>query len=224
MGRIWLRRMLFATIGIVAIYFLHPLLLQWFASPLIAASSAPASPSSVAILGGHNRFGIVESMYQQNQDLLVLVFQGPNDRLTRWKVTEPPSSRDIDALLDAGIPEQQIEVLNFSSHAEWEWARALHKWLADHPDRSLGILCPQFDSQRTRDIIDATATESSARVSLIPLSAEDYNQCNWWTNRRGLKSFWNCIFDLAFATIVGEELPPASQWNPDDYEEQLDRQ
>lgn len=223
MGRKWIRRVLFASIGTIALYFFHSILLQWLASPLIASSSVNPSTNCVAILSGHDRFSVVESMYKQNQDLRVLVFQGPIDRLTQWQVTGPPSNRDRDALRDAGIPEQQIEVLNFSSHAEWEWARQLHKWITNHPDSCVGVICPQFDSQRTRNILDATATETSPSVSLIPLPDEEFNHRNWWTNRRGLKSFWQYSFNLAYATAVGEELPSAPPWDPDDYEKQLDR-
>ncbi|PQO38053.1 hypothetical protein [Blastopirellula marina] len=222
MERKWIRRVLFATIGITAIYFLHPIFLQWLASPLIASSSDQRSVDCVAILSGHDRFGIVESMYKQNQNLHVLVIQGPIDRLTKWKVTEPTSNRDRDALRDSGIPEEQIEVLGFSNHAEWEWARQLHQWIANHPDRYVGVICPQFDSQRTRIILDATATETSAGVSLIPLPAEEFNDRNWWTNRRGLKSFWQFSFDRVYTMAVGEEVPSAPQWDPDDYERQLD--
>lgn len=220
MRRGWIRRIVIVAIAVLGAFLLHPFIFRWMADQLIASTS-DYEVDCVAVLDGDERFRVVQEMHEKSPDLHVLVFQEPHDRLTQWNVTPPTSQRDLAALREAGVPEEQIEILPFSSYAEWEWARQLHQWTAQNPDRSVAVLCREFDSRRTRYTVDKTASDASSTVTIIPLSDRRYDRTNWWKSRTGVKSFWSGGFDLIYALLFGEENPPAPDWNPDDYEKQL---
>lgn len=222
MGKLWRRRLICVGLTIIVIYLAHPVLLEWAAGWLVASEQRPEQIDCLVLLSGDERYHVAGSIHENSPGLKVLVLQGPLDRLNRWKVTVPSSIRDRNALNAVGIPSEQIEILNFANRSEWEWARELHQWMRDHPEQRVGILCDEFSSGLTQQVLESTRNETGSSLQLLAVSDEQYTTTNWWKSRRGLKSFWRAYFDLIYATLFGEDTPAELEWTPDQYEQELE--
>jgi hypothetical protein len=122
-------------------------------------------------------------------------------------------------LLNIGVAPESIAVIKGVPRSDWETARLLNDWLMEHPGKRVRILCDRFTSQRWSFIINRTLAASTRTETTIEGIVDPrYDETNWWRNRTGIKTYFHCLFRIAYARFHGEDPIVDVDWSPEKYE------
>ena len=222
-GRLSRRRLaLFGCAALLALAAaLHAPLLTAAARVLVVdQSGTPAT--HLVLLGGDSRHDRAAAFLRENPAGRILLIEEVPDALVEHGVVPAAHVLDRRALAERGVPERAIEQLGSPAANDWQAMRRLGRWLADHPDARVAVLCDRFASRRLRIVVDAVLPPDAARrVSLRPLANHQYDETNWWRGRVGARQFVYAWLHLAYQRLRGEPPPRPATWDPDRYEAEI---
>jgi len=152
---------------------------------------------------------------------LLFVTQEP-DRLEQAGAWPSPAEVIRNALAAQGVPRDAFEVIPSDSRTDWQVFRRLGTWMDQHPGARVSILTTQFDTTRTRYIIDHVLTRQQARrVAVVAVPDHRADASNWWRRRTGWKLVGNGWLRLLFAYCYGEGEVPERPLDPEAYEQKV---
>ncbi len=163
-------------------------------------------------------------LYSGNRCQGILVSQPCPSRLVQTEVVPCFETVARRELVGRGVPEEAILVLDGQSEDLWQDAGRIGSWLEDHADTRVLLVCERLESRRCRFVLDAVlGPERSARVGILGLPDEQYDETNWWKCRSGCKDLFYGYVGLAYSWWMGENRPERTKWDPDEYERGLIR-
>jgi hypothetical protein len=206
----------------VVLILTHRPLLRLLAWPLVADGSGEtrsAEPASAIVLGNADRsLAYVADQVRNSPGARALLIEASPTRLEMFGIFSPRVEAERCALLQRGVPDSSIEILAGAARTDWDRARALGRWLTEHPGRDVALVCGQFGSRRQKVILDRVLGADAARVRLAILAERGYDATNWWQAKEGLLDWWNGMVKLSFVWLVGEGDEPEPGWDPEAYE------
>lgn len=216
--RYW-RWLLLGTI-VLSLYLFRGCLLRSFAVFLVS-EDLPGHPGVVLILGpGLNLLEVARLCDEEKADGVLLVSGRPSlaQRLGAVPIDEAVVRKELPLL---GVTSGMIQTLSITGESDWNRVRCLGEWLDDHPNAQVTFLCGRFQGRRWRYLLTSLlSSDAAARVRLRPMSHPDYDETNWWHNKKGQLAFFGSLVSYLYVRFVGEgeERPP---WDPDQYEKSL---
>lgn len=152
----------------------------------------------------------------------ILVVEPRPDRLQRLGFLPLFTTLSQRELTAHGVPASAVTVVPGETRTDWDRARRLRAWLQGHPSDGLVILCERFDTRRFRFILDTIlGADYAARVHLLALPHEPYDERNWWKNRLGFAHVFDCYVSLAYVRLWGEDRMQWRDWDPEYYQKRL---
>lgn len=149
----------------------------------------------------------------------ILLYAEPAKRLELLGAILPIDELGRRKLIADGVDERAIQVIDGTAQSDWQAGRLLDDWLRTHPDKRVIVLTNAFGSGRWSIILDRTVASSlRPRVFVEAVQDPRYNSTNWWSSRTGLKTFFNGLFRLAYATCAGEDQTVPIDWSAEKYE------
>ncbi len=126
------------------------------------------------------------------------------------------------ALVERGIDEVSIELIPGDAMTDWQQAELLGRWLRQHPDAEVMVLCDRFATRYLRRVFNAKLGHAlAARLRIRGLPGDGFDEANWWRSRHGVKEFMGAWLRLAHAVCLGEAELADALWDPDAYEREL---
>ena len=160
-------------------------LLYMVALPLVHADG-PISATGILLLGGDTRLDETTQFHQKNPDGDVLLLQPAPGRLVRMQILTSPEDLARNDLVERGVSVSKISVVNWASFDE-AMETALGRWLNDHPDVKLVVVCDAFESRGVRWRLDRQLPrQTAARLAVRPLVSQSFRQSDWWHSKRGI--------------------------------------
>lgn len=113
-------------------------------------------------------------------------------------ITNVPSSDEIDGLtisthdrsqrvlLNRGVSDQQIEILQQGSQSTHGDATAISKYLEKHPNQKLAIVTSFYHLRRTRIVMDSVLNSTIERIVFVSVPADGVLPNNWWKAQKGI--------------------------------------
>jgi hypothetical protein len=205
------------------LWFWHGAILRGMASVLVA-DQGQQDAKFVLVVDGDRRYDAAAALYREDPSRRVVLIEPYPTRLVQVGALpsfEAISRRELHA---RGVPEEAVTVIPGKARTAWEETRLLRSWLKEHPDAQLLLLCDRFGSSYRRHVLDSTLPAGeAARVRILALPDRRYDETNWWKSRRGAKEWLVGLTTLVYASCRGEGRLCCEQWNPDDYENDLQR-
>lgn len=168
--------------------------------PLIHADR-PTTVTGIVLLGGDTRFDEATQFHESNATGKILVLERPAGRLERLQIVAPPHVLERRALIENGIPDNQIGLVPRSKPDD-SLSEVLLQWLNRHPDESVVVLCDAFDSRAVRWELDRRLPSLLAsRVAIRPLPSKSYDSSVWWHDKRGVMGFARAWIGLVLPVI-----------------------
>jgi hypothetical protein len=163
----------------------------------------------------------VAERYRSHPETRVLLIDGEPTRLRTQGVQASWVSERRQALLQKGIRESEIQILDSQARNEWDRVRKLREWFIAYPDTEVVALCDRFHSRHLRIILDHVLGPDAGRVRITGLPDRRYDETNWWQSKEGVIGWWDAFSRLAFVALVGEGDPPEPILDADTYERAL---
>ena len=114
------------------------------------------------------------------------------------------------------MPLAAIENLPGRYSTTWDAARGMDRWLAEHKDQRLIVLCETFRGRHERRVL-ASMIEPRAMAAVhfaaLPGSA---SAADWWRSREGFQEVFQEYARWAFLLFQGESAACAKPWSYDD--------
>jgi hypothetical protein len=175
----------------------HARLLRVLAAGLVVDDRHGPAPV-VLILDGDRQFDAAAELARSGATT-ILVYRSRPDRLVRMGIVPAGDEMARLELLKRGVFGQDIEILVGESSNRSTIAAVLGKWLADHPDQSVTVLCDRFTSRTWKTVLRRAVEPARARqISIVPLSNRRYDETNWWRSKPGTMAIVNGYIGLAF--------------------------
>lgn len=128
-----------------------------------------------------------------------------------------------EALIDQGVPDNQIEVIgDGSAITATESLLAIKNWLATQPESASAIIVThRFLATARRTVADQVMQGGVRnRVSIIGFSVRGIDESNWWRSATGIKTCIDKYLLVVHLYLFGDRRP-AMEWDPDVYEQAL---
>lgn len=217
--RRWFSLLLLAIIVTVAIF--HRTLLQGVAELLIV-DQTPPTVDAVVILGGDGRHPVAAIMLEGGTANSILLIEPPPTRLTELGIIEKRSEAARRKLVELGVAQDRIVVVQGNPEQDPRAFRILSDWLGQHPNTKVAVLCDRFGSRWVRYTLDNVLDERDRRrVHVVALRDRRYDESNWWSRRTGWKVVFNAYFDLAYAVCCGEDEAQPPMLDADEFEREV---
>jgi hypothetical protein len=172
---------------------------------------------AVWLVDGHRQSDVAAGLYRENPSRTIVMVRPVPNRLVRLGIL--PSDEQIGQaeLHRRGVPGVAIEVLDRGSAPLSE----IRDWLRTHPQKDVIFVCSRFSSRRQSwALAQALEPGELDRVHIYAVPEYEYDETDWWTNRTGVKEFFNNWLGQIYAWLGCEEEEPES-WDPDEYEQEL---
>jgi hypothetical protein len=196
-------------------------ILRGAAAGLVVEDDLP-DRAAAWLVGGEGAFDAAAGFYQEGRSPVILVARPGPDRLVRLGVLPAWETIVEGQLVQRGVPRRAVEFRGAPCRDEWDAARALGAWLAEHPRLDVILLCDRFESRARRVVLRRILGPGPAgRIHFMALPDCRYDENDWWTSRTGVKEFFNAWLGLLYARLVGEPPDRAEPWDPDRYESEL---
>jgi len=120
------------------------------------------------------------------------------------------------------IPLASQEVIEGAARDDWEAGKFLLTWLNDHPQKTVAVLCEEFQSGQISTKLHRILKTEMKRVTVHALTDRRFGADNWWKTRAGCRRCvlaWINRIDTWCRGVPSERLN--SGWSPDEYERQL---
>jgi hypothetical protein len=159
--------------------------------------------------------------YREGQAKGVLLIEEWPGRVVQMGVL-PPREEVLRRTLEAeGVPEGAVQVLAGRAGSDWDRARRLGRWLAEHPGETVTVLCDRFGSRRLRHVFAATLGPEAARLRWWAAPDRRFDENDWWRHKEGALRLFSCAAGLGYVWLVGEDREEWRAWDPDSYEKGL---
>jgi hypothetical protein len=213
-------RWLAAAALLLALGLGHRALLRGLAGLLVVDESGGEASCVVPFSGYGARARSAEG-FAGGAGAPVLLIEGRPSRLEELGV-RPTGVEDWRRdLLARGVPSSAVLVVPGSADGDWDRARALRRWLEEHPEARADVLCDRFGSRRLRVILDGVLGPEAGRARVVPLRDRRIDELTWWHSSQGVASCYESLVRLAYVRLAGETSPTRPRWDPDRYEEAL---
>jgi hypothetical protein len=198
----------------------HRPLLRLAAGALVADDSDGGAPWLVPFDDGQVYTYAAERCRADAETRVLLIERAP-DRLQALVGFPSWAEERRRMLLARGVAARAVEVLPAATEDDWDGARALRGWLADHPGARVAVLCDRFRSRRLRIVFDRVLGPDADRARVVAVPDRRYDETNWWRSKDGLVGWWDGFVSLGYTGLIGEGNPPTPLWDPDAYERGL---
>ncbi|HVW01474.1 MAG TPA: hypothetical protein VHB77_14075, partial [Planctomycetaceae bacterium] len=160
--------------------------------------------ADVALLvSGDRVYDVAAEFYGADNTRTLLMIGRRSNRLERAGVLEPDVP--LRLLRERGVPPETLTGLECDGLDDWQAAAVLARWLEEHPDAQVALLCDRFDGRRQRWILNSVLSGSSAqRVRVCATRGKHYDETNWHRGGlEGLLGFLNASITLTHAIVTG---------------------
>ncbi len=155
-------------------------------------------------------------LYREHQAAGVLLCVPRPSRAAAVGAWPAEERRILDDLTALGVPPAAIENLPGRCATTWDAARGLDRWLAEHKDQRLIVLCETFHGRHERRVL-ALVMEPPAMAAVhfaaLPGSA---SAADWWHSREGFQAVFQEYARWTFLVLQGESAPCVKSWSYDD--------
>jgi hypothetical protein len=215
-----LRRGAIALAVLACLYLFRAPLLRSAASAL-AVDQPREATTALLLLNADRGPRRAAECYREGRAGSVLLIEEWPDRAVQMGVL-PPREDVLRRNLEAeGVPEAAITVLAGRATSDWERARRLRKWLAEHPGATVTVLCDRFGSRRLCHIFAATLGPDATRLRWWAAADRRFDENDWWRHKEGFLRLFSAGAGLGYVWLVGEDREEWRAWDPDGYEKSL---
>jgi len=184
----WRRlRWLLAPLLIVALLVaLHPWLLP-LAGNWLDVSTPPCEVDDVLVLGGgaDTRPFVAAALYKAGwaKRVLLPTVQASAENLDGLTPVDHEIMRQV--LLKRGVPADAIVLLPAEVGSTADEARALGRYLDEHPGRRVGVVTNHYHTRRARWILRTALGERAADMPFFGAPNDGFDGNNWWRSETG---------------------------------------
>jgi len=215
-------RLFWAVAALAALTVFHSAILTGCARLLVADQPLPESATHVLLGGGDRQFDRAAELLASGRCGRVLIQAGPPDRLAFLGILPTWTELCRRELGQRGVRDEQLVVQTIEPQPSWDAVRALDRWLAEHPDARLIVLCDRFRSGELAYVYrQILSNEHQARLTVLALPDRRYDESNWWRSRTGIKAFFGTLLARGYTRVRGEESGPPYDPDPDAYERRV---
>lgn len=215
----WRRRAAILLVGGIALWLGHAWLLARLAGILIVSQSVDPQ-GDVLVYSGDRCFQTAADFYAAHPDRHALTLARVPSRLVRLGLVQSSEEQFGEELEKRGVPEEAREVIGTATPEQSPYDN-LERWLAEHPQATVNVLCHQFDSRRIHGLTTGAAGENAPRLRIVALRDRRFGPEDWWRSRVGLREFVLGSLGLVESWFRRDEQPFVSTWDPDAYEASL---
>jgi hypothetical protein len=187
------------------------------ASGLVVADTAEPADWAL-VLGGDRCYREASRLYHEGTIRGILLIEFAPSRLTRIGIL--PSKEELARRLLAklNVPDSAIDVVRGRAASEWDEARHLGDWLAEHPGNTLLVICPRFAGRERRWLYSQVlGTDGTANLTWYPLRDRRYDETNWWHRKEGVLDVFNSYASFGYVRFNGEQPSTWRQWDADEW-------
>jgi uncharacterized SAM-binding protein YcdF (DUF218 family) len=94
-----------------------------------------------------------------------------------------------EILLRRGVAADAVVELPGQVASTRDEARALRRFLEQHPDHSVAVLTSDYHTRRARAIFTAQLADCAAQVHFVSAPTERFTAANWWHYEQGWKMY-----------------------------------
>lgn len=219
--RWWRGRWLFLLLAALALFAGRGWILWALALPLIGEGQ-PSGADYLLVVEGDCLFDRAARIYHSGDSRDLLVVRRSPQRLQRMGILPTTDALARRELVARGVPEDRIAVLPGEVITDWEMARQLGHWLAEHTDARVCLVCDRFDGRRMKYIVRSVLSEAeSGRVGFLLLPHRWYDETNWWKGKRGWLALLGGYLRLGYTSLIGEDRDEWREWDVDRYSREL---
>jgi hypothetical protein len=189
----------------------------------LALDVSDGTADYLLVLDGDQRVDQAAADFKTGQIRGVLLMSERGQRAADLGIIASPAELTRLALVRAGIPAEDIELLPRQATTRWEQASVLREWLSQNPDARVRVLCQRLDSRHCQNVFArALGPAGAARIEYVGLPDRLIDESSWWTSRYAVKSVFKAMVQLAYDELFAEpNSRESTTWNPDDYERSL---
>ncbi len=218
--RLWRRRLIVLGAIVAVLAIVHVPVLRAIGGFLSADDPVQAADCLVLLPSVSGDSALAQKAaanVREGKSHAVLYFTMPANRGEQCGALPNFASEFRRQLLAGGLDAASIIVLPGPSRNSWEAARALDRWLAEHPQATVTVLCREFRGRYERHVL-ATQIDAARfqRVAFLTDYGTD-GPSKWWTSREAIQTVFQNFARLTFVVLNGESNPGATAWSYDDY-------
>lgn len=189
-------------------------LLRCLAALLVISESSPTA-TTMLILGGDLRFDEAAQFCREQPHRNVLLEGSPRGRLVRLGILPDPVELGRKELTRRGIRGEQIDVVSWTD-PEDSLVIELSRWLQEHPQAQVIIVCDAFSSREIRWRFDRELPRLLARrLAVRPMPNRSFDQSTWWHSKPGIMLFVRSWLGLILPAIQSKESRTWRECNPE---------
>ena len=222
-GRRWRRRVLRGAIllaVLACLYLFRAPLLRSAASALVVDQPREATAALLLLDADRGPERAAESYREGRAGNVLLIEEWPG-RTVKLGVLPPREDVLRRNLGAAGVPEGAVTVLKGQVKSDWDRARRLREWLAEHPGATVTVLCDRFGSGRLCRVFGATLGADAGRLRWWAPADRRFDEGDWWRHKEGFLRVFTAGVGLGYVWLAGEDREEWRPWEPDQYETSL---
>jgi hypothetical protein len=215
------RRWLLVLLSVAVLCYLFRGWILTTVAGFLIVEQPPQASEYVLLLGADKSFDLAAESFRENSTCRIVVLDYPPPRLQRMGIC--PGDADVakKELAKRGVPAANIVVIGCEDRSTGALARALEKWLGEHPDGSVTLLCNRFSTREKSHLLWwHLPEEANDRILFRAVPHRWYDETNWWKSREGMVAFFDGYIGYGFLLFGGDQ-EEGSEWDPDQYERTL---
>ncbi len=168
-------------------------------------------------VSGENCFQLAADWCRQASTHRILLLAPLRSRIVQIGAVPSFKEHSRWALARRGVPDRVIQPVPGAGQDDWQRARLLKTFLADHPQAELALVCSRFRGGQTRYVLDAVLGPDATRVAVLGLRSAAYDETDWWRLREAMKDFAYAWLGLACAWWEGADRVVPRRWTVAEY-------
>lgn len=170
------------------------------AARFLDVSESPAQVDDVLVLGGGSdtRPFIAAALVKSGKARQVLI-PTVKPSLNAEQNIGPPESEVISRVLQArGVPAQAIVQLPGDVASTADEAKALARFLEEHPEHTVAVVTNPFHTRRASWIFQKVLGERAPQVHFVAAPTDGFDENSWWQSEDGFGCYANEYVKLGF--------------------------